>query len=507
MTTGNDDGKRPLVLKGTEWTDITKHLQPAEDTEQSKQRSKNAQYEQYLKVKSRAMTANWNNSTEKMVAKRNVDRIQAQREKFVTGQQLYQEMKEADRKNRKELLDYAHDMVQHLKAGPQQLENAFNLTELIEQQRLQREQRAETQDRDRLNYLAEGTKQMKQAQDWIQEQVEQTNIRTAQCLQYKGELANEIRLRDQQRRELKQSLLDEERAEQEKQMAQCQAILAEESQIIQRKKENVHRNSLESFRLNRQRQMRDAANNRTEDGKINHYLQAKNERETMRRLNERERKYRRARAVEELGVKVQRNLPDIEGAEERCYQKAIKELATQWDGQEQKRRAHTARLRTARVVHQSVEREESETQRQLQTQKVERAKEIRLKNDEISFHHEMQRRIERARRHHELQKMLSGQVEERKLRERMEITDDSKYFREENQKDDDHFMQYANKLLNYASNRGRNLRPLLKVIGEYQEKHALLPPTIELPHMHSQVGIGVAEKEFIVRTRKHGVQK
>lgn len=507
LNTCVEEGRQPLMLKCAEWTDIAKHSTQNDDSEHKKRLAAEAEYNQYLKTQSQAMMESWDNTVEKKVAKRNASRLQLQRDKFVTGQQLYKEMTETDRKHRKELLDYAHDMMQHLKAGPQQLENAFNLTELIEQQRVQREQRAEAAKRDRMNYLADGAKQMKQSQEWIQEQIEHTNARMANCLDYKAELARQIQLREKERNDQKQRQLEEEKIEHEALHTQYTTIMSDEKQALQKKRENVHRNSLESFRLKQQRQLRDVATNRTEDDRIRQYLQAKNEQETTRKLTERERKWRRARAVEDLGMKVLRSLPDIQGAEEKSYQNAIKVLASQWDEQECKRRAHTARLRDERIAFQQREQKELEEQRQKELAADEEIKTNRMRNEELNLHHDIQKRSERTKKNIQLKKVLREQVDERKLRERMAITDDSKFFREENRKDDEHFMEYAEKLLNYATQRGRVLRPLLKVIDEYQEKHSLLPPRIELPHLHSQVGIGVAEKEFVVRTRKHGVKK
>lgn len=491
---------KSLMLRTAEWKNIIKHLSPSEeDTERLKRTEEEKQYENYLKSQSQAMTQNWDNTIEKQIKKQNAERDRQQREKVQHGERLYREMKETDRNNRKELIEYAESLMQRLKAGPQQLENAFALTEVIEQQRLQREARAEAYEREQTSYMADGMKQMEQAQQWIQDQVEQVRNRTARCQEYKKTLVDDIRVRETQRQNENKHLVDEEKAEIDAQTKQQHELMAKEKSAMQQKKEQLRKNSFDSFRSVRQRQLKDDEFRRIEQDKINAYHQLKNERETRQKLAERERKARRTYAIEKLGIHVVRSLPDVEGAEEKCYQKAIKQFASQWDEQEQKRKGHTARMRDDRLLHQIYERTVDEKQKQQQIKENEISKIVRLKNEEIDCRVDIQRRIQRANTNRELKNILSNQVDERKVREQMEITDDSKYFRDENRKDDEHFLKYADKMLKYAQKKGRVSRPLIRVINEYKEKHALLPPKIELPHLRSQVGIGVAEKKQIAQ--------
>lgn len=488
------------MLRTAEWKNIIKHISPSkDDTEHRKRLEEENQYDDYLKSESQAMTQHWDNTIEKQIKKKNAERDRLQREKVQNGERLYREMKETDRINRKELIEYAENMMQRLKAGPQELENAFALTEVIEQQQLQREARAEAYERDRMSYMADGMRQMQQAQQWIQEQVEQVKSRTARCQEYKKTLVDDIQEREKQRHDANKQLVDEEKAENDAQSQQLHEIIAKETSVMQRKKDQLRKNSFDSFRSIRQRQMKDAEYRRVQQEKINAYHQLKTERETSQKLAERQRKAHRAYAIHKLGVNVLRNLPDVEGAEEKCYQKAIKQFASQWDQQEHKRKGHTVRMRDDRLLHQIYERQIAEKQKQQQIKEVEVSKINRLKNEDIDCHVDYQRRMDRANTNRELKTILKNQVDERKLREQMAITDDSKYFRDENRKDDEHFLKYADKMLKHAKKSGRILRPLIRIVNEYTEKHALLPPKIELPHLRSQVGIGVADKDIIAR--------
>lgn len=493
------EGKKPLMIKGPEWKNIKKHVSPFSEKPDPKELEDEKRYDEYLKHESRAMTRNWDNTVDKKLQRKNAEKERVKRDKVLYGERLYNETKQSDENNRKELLKYAEDMMQCLKPGPQQLERAFALSEAIEQQRLQREQRCEAFNRDRMNYLNDGVKQMQQAQQWIQDQVEQVQDRTVRCREYKKLLSDDIVERDKRRQELKQRLIEEEKLEFDSQQQKQNELMAKERLAMQQKKAQLRKNSFDSFRSIRQKQMRDTEFQQLQQKKINQYHQNKTEKEAMDKLNERQRKYRRARAIEELAQKVAQSLPDIEGAEEKCYQNAIKQFASQWEEQEAKRRGHTDRMKQQRVFHHVAEREETEEKKQHQIEKGEVEKINRLKNEQMDCQFEYQKRTDRLNTSRKLFAKLKDQVEERKLKEKMEITDESKYFREENRKDDEHFMKYAQKFIGYAKLKGRVLEPIIRVVNEYNEEHSLLLPKRELPHLKSQVDIGVAEKHFIYR--------
>lgn len=492
-------GKQPLLLKGPEWSTIKKHLSPFTPEPYRIKLAEEKRFKEYLKQECQAMTRNWENTVSKKIDKKNAEKEKVHRDKLLYGERLYEETKQSDEINRNELLKYAEDTMQRLKPGPQELERAYALSETIEQQRLQREQRAEALNRDRQNYLNEGAKQMQQTQQWIQDQVEQVKDRTIRCREYKKLLAEDIVLREEQRRKLKDRLIEEEKIECDSQQKQQSELIAREQLAMQQKKSQLRKNSLDSFQSIRQRQLRNAEYQRVQQNKINHYLQHKTEKETLNKMAERQRKSRRARAIEELAQKVAQSLPDIAGAEEKCYQNAIKQFALHWDEQENKRKAHNEGMKSQRIFHQMAECEHMTERKQHHMEKADQEKINRLKNEQVDCKFEFEKRQDRLNTSRKLFSKLKDQMEERNLRKEMEITDDSKHFQEENRKDDEHFMKYADRFIKHAKIKGQVLQPLIRIVNDYDEKHSLLPPKRELPHLRSQVNIGVTEKHFVYR--------
>lgn len=494
LTSTPNNAKKSLMLNDSQWNDITRHLTRAEDPKKVKQMKDEEDYQAYLREGSQVMTQKWNNTIEKLVQKKNVDRAKVHRDKVAHGDRLYTEFREQDRKTQKELIAYAESLLRNLKAGPQQLESAYALTQVTEQQRLQREQRAESLRMEEMRNLTDGVKRIQQAEQWIQGQVDHMRRNAMRCGEYKKTLVRDIEEREKQRDTLNKKMTDEERAENEANKKQLNEILAKEMAVVEQKREQIRKNAMDSMRMARQRLLKDAEKRRTEERKIDQYLQTKRKDETLQKVNERNRKTQRARTIDALAVKVITSLPDVEGAQDKCYQTAIKKMAAQWDEQVQKRRAHTARMKEARILQHTVERDDVEQLKKEQLLKAEVEKFNQMVNEEVDCHYEVQRRRDRLNTNRELRSIITKQVEERKIREQMEITDESKYFREENLKDDQHFMDYADRLISKAREKGRVVHPLVRVVNEYKMRNAMNPPKLELPHLRSQVGIGVREK-------------
>lgn len=199
---------------------------------------------------------------------------------------------------------------------------------------------------------------------------------------------------------------------------------------------------------------------------------------------------------EQLARKLFESLPDVTIPEEKCYQAAVKDYAKKWDEQEKKQHEHREKLREERLAY---HRKEMDTIKQLKEKlqheyEMEKAK--RKINEKIDLAFYRQQYADRVQKAKQLRQYIAQQIElDKKARHDEMITsriETNRVIESEAQKDDRNFYDYARNLIKSAKCKGIPLHPLKRVIDEYTVRNSLLPQSDDLPHMKSQIDIGIS---------------
>lgn len=241
-----------------------------------------------------------------------------------------------------------------------------------------------------------------------------------------------------------------------------------------------------------------------EQQRINRYLEQKRFEEFNQKYQEKIKKRRQSHYRDTLAKKLFESLPDITKVEEKCYQNAVKDYAAKWDEQEKKRNEHIEQLKRERIDNhlKEVETIKDIEQKIQHSHEVEKAK--RQFNEKIDLIFYRQQYADRVQRAKQLRQIINQQIEMNKKSRRDEVItsriETNHAIEAAACKDDQHFFDYANKLIAAAKNKGIPIHPLKKVIDEYTDNNTLLPQSDDLPHMVSQIDIGISlERKYLIK--------
>lgn len=233
-----------------------------------------------------------------------------------------------------------------------------------------------------------------------------------------------------------------------------------------------------------------------EQSRINQYLEQKRLDEFNGKYREKVQQHHRSAYREQLAKKLFESLPDVTIAEEKCYQAAVKDYAKKWGEQEKKQHEHTQKLRDERLVHHTRAMHTIKEMKAKLQHEYEMDKAKREHNEKIDLAFHRQQHVDRAQKTKQLRQFIAQQIElDKKMRHeelRTHRIETAHAIESDAQKDDQHFFDYAENLMKAAKNKGIPLHPLKKVIDEYTAQNALVPHSEELPHIKSQIDIGIS---------------
>lgn len=214
------------------------------------------------------------------------------------------------------------------------------------------------------------------------------------------------------------------------------------------------------------------------------------------KLREKMQQNRQSAFREHLAKKLFESLPDVTISEEKCYQAAKKDYAKKWIEQEKKQHNHIQKLRTERLTYHNHEMDTIKQLQEKQQREHEWDKAQRKLNDKIDLAFYRQQHLDRVQKAKQLREFIGQQIEwDKKARHNEVITsrfETNHAIESVAQNDDRHFFEYAQKLYEAARRKGIPLHPLKKVIDEYTVQNALLPQGDCLPHIKSQIDIGIS---------------
>lgn len=240
----------------------------------------------------------------------------------------------------------------------------------------------------------------------------------------------------------------------------------------------------------------DAVKIDNEQKRINEYVAKKSQEEIKRKFQVKMKLKQKIDCRAKLAEKLFASQPDIEFVENQCYQNAINDFAKQWNEQEKKKIEHLNRIKVDRIKTNLKEMEILKNLKEQQAKEEKIDENNRYLNEKLDLVFDQQQRMARIKRAEKLKEIINEQIEQRVKCERDEFNqnrlDTNRAIETEAQKDDEDFLNYANKLMNDVRTKGKPLFPLIKAIDEYKVQNSLLPQNDDLPHMKSHLDIGIS---------------
>lgn len=159
----------------------------------------------------------------------------------------FRELKELDKETRRERIAYAEQLLKRLQPGPKQLEYANALSEILYEQQMQREAKRERERVEREQSIREGNMIRMQAQQWIDDQIEQMRKYRERCAEYKRIICHDIDARTKERLIASQKLIELEQMERDANEQQMQNQLRKEREMSQQRREQFRSEVLKSM--------------------------------------------------------------------------------------------------------------------------------------------------------------------------------------------------------------------------------------------------------------------
>lgn len=145
--------------------------------------------------------------------------------------------------------------MQRLKAGPKQLESAYKLSTILDEQEHQRRERAKQKQLEWQKDSIEGQKLIEQATEWIEQQKNYIRNYRRRCAEYKNLLQNDIKERENHKHLIDQQYTEMEVKELETNLKQMQEVLDKERKITSdRRMDRKNADYLSKYNLQQRRQ-------------------------------------------------------------------------------------------------------------------------------------------------------------------------------------------------------------------------------------------------------------
>lgn len=351
---------------------------------------------------------------------------------------------------------------------------------------------------------------------WIEDQKQQIINNRKQSNQFNELSRKDAEKQREQRQNLKGIRTEMEKMEIEKNAKQMENVLKKETEIeTERKLNRQNADFLSMFNqqekhnseylftpmdlmlyLNFSLSIEYVREISDEQKRINNYLEKKFHEESKRKYERMVKQRQRIAQCNQLATALFESFPDIEKRENECYQKAVKELQQKWDEQEEKKWEQIDRHKRDRIEYQTNEKDQMIKARNYQIQLHELEKEEQKMNEKLDFIFDRQQRLKKIDEIKSLREFIRKQIELDKRERHVGIiqnrNDTNRAIDRAIQNDDQTFFNYASKLLKNAKKKGYPLKPLIRTIDQYKTHNSLLPQRDDLPHLRSDIDIGIS---------------
>ncbi|XP_058116682.1 trichohyalin-like [Anopheles ziemanni] len=460
-----------VLLSSAKWEQMWKKVTNPTDKETEVLCQQEREFREYLKNGSKKMTSTWENTVQNIRDKKEAERLRRDKAKVEEDQRYYRELKAADEIKRKELIQKAEDLIQKDKVGPRVLESAAKFCEVLRGRELQRQFR---HDQDRMQQVRKQSVDQQTTalgNHWLKSHGERLLEDRQRFDDYKRELKQTMVANQQAARQRKQDLIAEELASLEVIESEMRAQQERERQAQEASKEMRRLSALEAIRMAEDRRTRLRRETEIEDALIQIYTEGQQNIAGFRQ-GVHVTKHRFRDNSQQLKEALERQRAAL-AQEERNLQRAAEEKDRRASQREREQGEQQRQLKAARI---QAHLDEIEWQRQREAEEAvltRREYEERLKNVDVTFGFDRRKVADQTVRAHTQRRLLLDQIGEKETRERREAdtTAELRYAKDNAERENKHFLQYAQDLISDAKVKGRPILPLLKTVQSYRKEH------------------------------------
>ncbi|XP_055604788.1 trichohyalin-like [Uranotaenia lowii] len=432
---------------------------------------KEAEFKQYLKKESQEMTRKWDNTVQNIRQKKEAERLKRQQNRVEEDQKHYLELKAADEIKRNELIRKAEEMIQKEKEGPRVLESAAKFCEVLKAREHQRHFRSEQQAVQESRRRQSDQQDIAQANRWLKLYAERQIEDRKRFDNYKKELKVKIELDREELKKQRNHLIEQERRQHQALEEDTKRQVEKEKNMLERDKEIRRQHALEAMRMAQEREERlkreacieETLNNIYNDGQ-------KAIADKLKQIHINKHKFRDNSHMLKAEIEKNKCLMD---ETEKNRQDAIRSKEIEADKRERERIEAERKMKAARIQAHIQEIEWKKLQETEQAILDRKEMADRIKNVEVTYDFDSRKVTNHTKKAHVQRKLLLDQMDERIDREKQEADTraELEYMRNSAEKENRHFLQYADELVNEAQSKGRPVLPLLKTVNNYKREH------------------------------------
>ncbi|XP_058813199.1 golgin subfamily A member 6-like protein 26 [Topomyia yanbarensis] len=470
-------GRKAMLLSATKWNKLLANADGARSHPQTTaafdRKMNETEFKEYLKNESLAMTKQWENTVQNIREKKESERLRKQQEKIEEDEIHYRELKISDEIQRKELIQKAEEVIQKEKEGPRVLESAAKFCEVLKAREYQRKFKADREIQMNQRRKELDQQDIAQANRWIKTQAERYMEDRKRFDCYKKELKEKIE-NDRRDQKLDRTfMIDQERKQNEALEDEVKRQVEKEKKMYEKNKEMRRQHALEAMRMAQEREERLKRESGIEDTLNQIYNDGQKAiADKMKEIHVTKHKFRDNTQLLQDDIIRQNQLL---AAEEKNREKAIQQKVAVADERERKKIESDKQQKAARI---QAHLDEMNWQKaRIAEQKVLERKEMadRLKNVDVTFGFDQRKVTNKTIKTHAHRKLLLDQIEERRTRENVESDTraELQYMRNSAEKENRHFINYAEELITDSKGKGRPVLPLLRTVGNYKREHYL----------------------------------
>ncbi|XP_039442610.1 calponin homology domain-containing protein DDB_G0272472-like [Culex pipiens pallens] len=430
-----------------------------------------SRHKQYLKEESQAMTRKWENTVQNIREKKEAERVRKQLERVTEDEKHYRELQVADEVQRKQLIQKAEEMIQKEKEGPRVLESTAKLCEVLKAREQQRKFRTEQEALQEARRKQLDQQDIAQANRWLMSHAERHIEDRRRFDGYKKELKQKIEQDREEQRRQRNFMVDQERKQHQALQDDINRQLEQEKSMFERNKEARRKLAIESMRMAQEREERLKRESAIEDTLNQIYNEGqKTIAEKRKEIHVNKHKFRDNTHLLKDSVEKQEHMY---AEEAQIRDKVIKEkeaeaLAKERERIEQLRQAKFARIQAHLTEMEWKKQKEAE---QAELERKEMAD--RLKNLDVTFGFDRRKVTAKTIDTNVKRKLLLDQADEKEARDkkaadtRLEL----QFVKDDAEKENKHFLKYADELVSDAKAKGRPVLPLLKTVQGYKREH------------------------------------
>uniref|UniRef100_A0A1Q3FT78 Putative chromatin assembly factor 1 n=1 Tax=Culex tarsalis TaxID=7177 RepID=A0A1Q3FT78_CULTA len=469
---GGVGSQKALVLTANKWNQLLATATGGPNRRpETVQTASLARQKQYQKEESQAMTRKWENTVQNIREKKEAERVRKQLERVEEDEKHYRELKAADEIKRKELIQKAEEMIQKEKEGPRILESTAKFCEVLKAREQQRQFRAEQEALQEARRKQLDQQDITQANRWLMSHAERHIEDRRRFDGYKKELKQKIEQDREEQRRQRNFMVDQERKQHQALQDDINRQMEQEKRMFERNKEARRKLAIESMRMAQEREERMRREAAIEDTLNDIYNEGQKAIADKRKeIHVKKHQFRDNTHLLKESVEKEEQL---HAEEAQIRDKVIKEKEAEAMAKERERMEQLRQAKAARIQAHLME-VEWKKQKEAEQAELER-KELadRLKNLDVTFGFDRRKVTEKTLDTHVKRKLLLDQADEKEARDKQAADSrvELQYVKNDAEKENKHFLKYADELVSDAKAKGRPVLPLLKTVQGYKREH------------------------------------